>query len=328
MKLTLEALQVLDAIDRKGSFAAAAAELFRVPSALTYTVQQLEQDLGVTLFDRQGRRAKLTPAGFELLTEGRQLLRAATDLECRIQQVAKGWETELVIAVDTIIGSENLNPLIADFLQLNSGTRLKVVEEVLGGNWDALLSNRAQLVIGAAGELPPGGGFATLPLMHLSFVFAAAPDHPICRLPQPLAEGVIVRHRAVAVADSSRNQPARSAGLLSGQETITVPSMAAKVAAQIAGLGVGYLPTAIARREAQAGRLRILEVEELKPGGELTIAWRPSRTGKALRWFVQQLERTEIKQRLLAHLVTTPTDKQPGKPRAGKTAAPRRSKAP
>ncbi len=313
MKLTLEALQVLDAIDRKGSFAAAAAELFRVPSALTYTVQQLEQDLGVTLFDRQGRRAKLTPAGFELLTEGRQLLRAATDLECRIQQVAKGWETELVIAVDTIIGSENLNPLMADFLLLNSGTRLKVTEEVLGGNWDALLSNRAQLVIGANSELPPGGGFATLPLMHLSFVFAAAPGHSICSLPQPLPENVIVRHRAVAVADSSRNLPARSAGLLSGQETLTVPSMAAKIAAQIAGLGVGYLPAAAARREEKAGRLRILDVEEPKPGGELIVAWRPSRTGKALRWFVQQLERAEVKAHLLQHLLPAAAAAKRGK---------------
>src|SRR5450756_1507445 len=67
MKLTLDALQVMDAIERKGSFAAAAAELHRVPSALTYTVQKLEQDLDVLLFDRGGHRARLTPAGQELM---------------------------------------------------------------------------------------------------------------------------------------------------------------------------------------------------------------------------------------------------------------------
>src|SRR4051794_19052498 len=103
MKLTLESLQVLDAIARKGSFAAAAAELFRVPSAVTYAVQKLEDDLGVALFDRGGHRAKLTPAGQELLKEGRHLLRAAGDLECRVKRVATGWEAELNIAYDDIL---------------------------------------------------------------------------------------------------------------------------------------------------------------------------------------------------------------------------------
>src|SRR6185369_12740992 len=96
-KLSLEALQVLDAIDRRGSFAAAAEELHRVPSAITYSVRQLEEGLGVELFDRRGHRAVLTQAGTALLTEGRKLLEAAADLECRVQQVAKGWESELRI---------------------------------------------------------------------------------------------------------------------------------------------------------------------------------------------------------------------------------------
>jgi len=61
-KLSLDALLVLDAIARKGSFAAAAEELHRVPSAITYTVQKLEQDLDVQLFDRSGHRARLTRA--------------------------------------------------------------------------------------------------------------------------------------------------------------------------------------------------------------------------------------------------------------------------
>ncbi len=65
--ITLDALEVLDAIDRKGSFAAAANELFRVPSAISYTVQKLEQDLDVVLFRKEGRKAVLTEAGKVLL---------------------------------------------------------------------------------------------------------------------------------------------------------------------------------------------------------------------------------------------------------------------
>ncbi|WP_133153846.1 LysR family transcriptional regulator, partial [Vibrio sp. 10N.261.55.A7] len=52
--LTLEALHILDAIDRRGSFASAAKELGRAPSSLTYQIQKLEQDLDLMIFDRSG----------------------------------------------------------------------------------------------------------------------------------------------------------------------------------------------------------------------------------------------------------------------------------
>ncbi len=53
-KLSLDALEVLKALERRGSYAAAATELFRVPSAITYAMRKLEDDLGVTIFDRRG----------------------------------------------------------------------------------------------------------------------------------------------------------------------------------------------------------------------------------------------------------------------------------
>ena len=72
--LTPEALAMMDTIARTGSFAAAARELGKVPSALTYNVRQLEDALDVLLFDRSSRQAQLTAAGEELLNEGRRLL--------------------------------------------------------------------------------------------------------------------------------------------------------------------------------------------------------------------------------------------------------------
>lgn len=290
MRLTLDAIQVLDAIDRKGSFASAANELHRVPSAITYSVQQIEEGLGVELFDRRGHRAVLTDAGRELLAEGRHLLRAAADLECRVQQVARGWESELRIAVDTLIGVEKLYRVIAEFYAENAGTRLRLSHEVLGGPWDALASGRADLAIGASGEAPSGRNFATRALGRAEMLLVAAPFHPICNEPQPLTDAVIQRHRAVSIADSSRLLPPRTFGLISGQDTLTVPSMEAKAAAHVAGLGVGFLPRWIAEREAQAGRLRILAVEPARGGVEMLIAWRPGREGKALKWFVKRLD--------------------------------------
>lgn len=301
MKLSLDALEILDAIDRNGSFAAAANELHRVPSALTYQVQKLEQDLDVLLFDRRGHRAALTEAGRELLSEGRNLLRAAGELECRVKRLATGWEPELRIALDTLVPTARLLELIDSFYREHSGTRVRVMHEVLGGAWDALLDDRADLVVGASGDGPAGGGYTAKPLGQTDFVFAVAPTHALAQEPEPLQREAVLRHRAVAVGDTSRRLPPRSIGLFTGQDVLTVPDMPAKVAAQVAGLGCGFVPAGMAAAEIAGGRLIVKEVEEEKPRGLLFYAWRPSERGKALRWFLKRLEDAAVRERLLAY---------------------------
>jgi len=293
MRLSIDALLALDAIDRKGSFAAAAHELHRVPSALTYTVQKLEEDLDVLLFDRRGHRAKLTAAGRELLTEGRHILRAAGELEAHVKRVATGWEAELRIAYDDIIPLRAILELVQVFHQQQCGTRLRIAAEVFGGCWDALAANRADLVIGASGDGPAGGGYTTRSMGNVDWVFAVAPNHPLAAAPEPLKPDDILAHRAIAVADSSRNLPPRTAGLLTGQETLTVHDMAAKLLAQHMGLGVGHLPRAVAERDAALGKLVIKQTDEGRLHSQLYLAWRSGakyKGGKALTWWIKQLE--------------------------------------
>lgn len=289
MRLSLDALLVIDAIDRKGSFAAAAHELHRVPSAVTYTVQKLEEDLDVLLFDRRGHRAKLTPAGHELLNEGRHLLHAAGDLEARVKRVATGWEAELRIAFDGLLPSAVMLDLARDFHAHASSTRLRFSTEVLGGCWDALASGRADLAIGASGDGPAGGGYQTRALGEVDWVFAVAPTHPLAAAAEPLTREDILAHRAIMVADSSRNLPPRTTGLLAGQETLTVSDTAAKLRAQVMGLGVGYLPQCLAAVAAGKGELVIRRTEEPKVSQMLYLAWRTTHRGKALKWFVEQV---------------------------------------
>jgi DNA-binding transcriptional LysR family regulator len=299
MRLTLDALTVLDAIDRKGSFAAAAEELHRVPSAMTYAVQKLEEDLDVLLFDRSGHRAQLTEAGKQLLSEGRHLLHAAAELEARVKRVATGYEVELRIAVDDVIPMERLYPLFGEFYVQDCGTRLRILTEVYGGAWDALVTGRADLVIGAPGE-GPSGGFSTRPLVSIEWLFAVAPAHPLAKVPEPIPPEEILMYRSVAAADSSRNLPPRTSGLLTGQDVLTVPDMRHKIAFQCAGLGVGYVPAHMVRAELETGRLVAKQVLETKPGMTLLTVWRTADKGKALRWFLRKLEDGKFRESLVS----------------------------
>ena len=109
---------MMDAIARSGSFAAAARELGKVPSALTYSVRQLEDALDVLLFDRRSRQATLTAAGQELLDEGRRLLEEMDAVANRVKRVATGWETQLTIAVDDVISRSTMLELCESLLCL------------------------------------------------------------------------------------------------------------------------------------------------------------------------------------------------------------------
>lgn len=289
MALSLESLEVLDAIDRNGSFAAAAHEMGKVPSALTYVVRKLEEELDVLLFDRRKHRAELTAAGRVLLEEGRHLLQAAEDLALRVKRLATGWEAELRIVLDDMLNTAVLLPVIEDFYASNPATRLRFSSEVLGGSWDALLHGRADLAIGGFPGRTGGYGVQMRPFCNVPFLFAVSPRHPLANAPEPLSEADIGRHRIIAVGDTSRNLPVRSHGVLAGQDMLVVPRMRDKLQAQLRGLGCGWLPRSWAQAHLESGQLIEKMTQEAREPVSFQLAWRSCAQGKALTWWMDKL---------------------------------------
>ncbi|AEF53791.1 LysR substrate-binding domain-containing protein [Marinomonas posidonica] len=290
--VTLEALRVLDAIHQFGSFTAAAEALFKVPSALTYTVKKLEDDLGVSLFDRTRQKAILTPAGLLVLEQGQSILDAATRLEDSIKQLESGWEPKLRIARDTALLERPLMTVVGEFLKHNRPLELTLSEEAMGGAWDALQDDRADLVIGATGELPKGH-VHTRALGELEFVFAVAPTHPLALLEGAITAMQLRQYPAIVVADSSKILPARNSGIFEARQVIRVDSMRSKIQAQCLGLGVGYLPKHRILDELKTGRLVLRQCELPRPNQMAYLAWRKEQPGRGLTWFVEQLMRQD-----------------------------------
>ena len=288
--LSLDALEVLDAIERKGSFAAAAIALNKVPSAISYTMQKLEQDLGITLFQRQGRRSVLTTAGQHLLTQGRLLLNAADDLAASTQQVATGWEPRLRIAVDQLLPNNYIYPMLKQLYQFQPDIIIDIRQEVLAGTWEALLDNRVDLIVGAV-ETPPGHkGIRSIAWQTLEMIMVAAPDHPVCQLSKPLSNQSIQHYRSVIVRDSSLRMAPLSRGLSANKRFIHVPNMAMKIQAHCLGLGIGTVPKYRVRQELLEGRLVQLEPEQPIPPSQTYLAWKISNRGQALLWLAEQLQ--------------------------------------
>jgi len=290
--IRLEALEALDAIDRYGSFAAAAAALYRVPSAVSYTINQLERELAIEVFDRSGHRAALTPAGQMLLEEGRRILLATRELGVAAQRLANRWEPELRIAIDGLVAPQDIWPTIAAFHEAQPAINLRISEEILGGTWEALIENRVDLAIGMA-QPPAGSGFARSSYRDVAFCFCCAPDHPLAAIKRPLTEDDLRAWRAVVVADSSQHLSARSAGLLDGQPRLTVASMHSKIQALEQGVGVGHCPEAWAAGSIASGRLVECALATPRAPHPTWLIWRTTAPGRGLQWFINRLQTSD-----------------------------------
>jgi DNA-binding transcriptional LysR family regulator len=311
--MTPDALAMMDAIARTGSFAAAARELGKVPSALTYSVRQLEEALDVLLFDRSSRQARLTVAGAELLHEGRRLLMEMEAVAHRVRRVASGWEPQLTIAFDDVLSVPVLFDLVQAFCELDGtaggaagagpATRLRLRSEVLAGTWEALTSRQVDLAIGVAGDFANPGGVEVRALGEMPFVFCVAPHHALAHAEQALTDAQLVRHRAVAVADTAQRLAPLTVNLLPGQDVLTVPSMRAKLEALLRGLGCGWLPQALARAQVEAGHLVQKDTARPPHPVRLSYAWHATQglpgMGRALQWWLQQLESAATRRALL-----------------------------
>lgn len=290
--LTLEALKALDAIDKKGSFAAAAESLFKVPSALTYTIKKLEQDVGVPLFDRSKQRAVLTPAGRLVLEQGREILLATNRLYDAVKQLDSGWEREIRIARDTIVNDAPLLEVVKEFIDLNTNVDVSLSVEALAGGWDALHSGRVDIVIGASGELPKGL-YHTHKIGSAKFVFAVSPCHPLAKVESAIEGEMLLAFPSIVVSDSSQFLPSRNLGLFASKQVIRVNSMRSKLEAQAKGVGVGFVPVHLAQPYLQGGALIEKECAIPRPNQDIFLAWRKGQEGKALDWFIDSLCRQQ-----------------------------------
>jgi DNA-binding transcriptional LysR family regulator len=302
--LTPDALGVVQAVAVHGSFAAAARELGLVPSAVTYRIRQLEDALDVLLFDRSSRQARLTPAGSELLSAGQQLLQDIDTMANRVKRVATGWEAEFTVAVDTALSASTVMELAESFYALQPTTRLRLREEALAGTLEAVTTGRAELALGVVVEPGTTAGINSHELGDLLFVYVVAPHHPLVSIPEPIADDVLMRHRVVAVSDSALQRSlALTLGLLTGQDVLTVPTMRAKLDAQLRGLGGGFLPEPLARPYIESGRLVVREIQRApRRTLRLSYAWRSPGNlgpGRALQWWLTQLESPTTRTALL-----------------------------
>lgn len=284
--ITLEALHILDAIDRRGSFAAAANELDRAPSSLSYQIQKLEQDLDIMIFDRSGHKANFTEAGKLILERGRDILAATEKLVNDANVLANGWELDITLAFDGIIPVSNFFSLVNDLSNVSS-TRIKLQEEILAGCWEALSADRVDLLVCPKLNTLPQDVKAEV-IGEMEMLWVAATDHYVHKRSGAFDDQAREKYRVIAIADTAREQPAISVNIIQRQPRLTVTNFSAKVEALKAGLGIGTLPKQLALSLIESGELKQITGTEAQPI-EIILAWKRNKIGEAKSWCIQYL---------------------------------------
>lgn len=267
--LTLDQMRTFAAAAQTGSFRGAAQQLHRVQSAVSHAIGNLEEQLGVQLFDRAHYRPALTPAGEALLSEVRVILAQVDGLKARARELHQGVELQLSVAVDSLF-SPDLVALALKGVQTlfpNVAVRLECVS--LGGTLDALRTGRCTVAIAVFDQLDDE--ISRDFLMPLATEAVVAPGHPLARLgrtPLRERERLFEQHLQIVVEDASQLTRGQDFGVLSPR-TWRTGDMHTKLALLRAGVGWGSLPAWLVQAELAAGTLVRLPANTLGPQGQV-----------------------------------------------------------
>ncbi|MDK1389082.1 HTH-type transcriptional activator AllS [Ensifer psoraleae] len=285
---TFEQLRVFLAVVDAGSFAGAARRLNRAVSVVSYGIANLEAQLGIELFEREGtRKPKLTAAGRTVLAEARALAHGLDGLRAKVKGLLDGLEAEVDIAVDVMLPAERLGKVLRAFAEAFPTVSLCLHVEALGAVTAAVLERKA--VIGISGPLAVGvEGVECIAAGSVPMVPVAAPDHPLGRM-ERIEPGEARNHVQLVLTDRSLFTTGQDFAVLSPR-TWRLADLGAKHALLRQGIGWGNMPLPLVRPDLESGTLLRLDMPDHK-GGIYRFAgvWRrDTPPGPAASWLLDQ----------------------------------------
>jgi DNA-binding transcriptional LysR family regulator len=289
--LTLDQLRLFLAVVDSGGFSAAARSLKRAQSAVSYGVANLERELGTALFDRGGRKPKLTQAGDELAGEARAVCSQVDRLRARAHGIAQGVEPRLAIAVDHMFPLRALVHALREFSGRYPTVSLTLHTEALGAVAELVARGICSLGIGA--EVPKWpAGLERRPLARVTMLHVAAKTHPLAGRRGPLPGHVVREYVQIVLADRSLLSQDYEIGIYS-QRRWRVLDLAAKHELLRAGLGWGGMPMHVVADDLAKKRLVRIHIEEAGSPTYEAVLFAVHRTaeppGPAGRWLVERL---------------------------------------
>jgi DNA-binding transcriptional LysR family regulator len=256
---TLDQLLVFVTVADSGGFSAAARQLNRAQSAVTYAIRALEEESGLLLFDRSGYRATLTDAGRALLPRARRLIADAEDFQRQAHGFAKGLEAGLTIAVEQFAPIGLLGQALTRLHAAHAFVRVRVLVENRNRALELLNSGQVQLALLAEGAAV-GNEFESVTWSRHELTAVASPTHPLAAANSVITAEELRPHLQLVWTPLAAALDSHDAGV-HGTDRWYVTDIQAKRELLCAGVGWGSLPDHVAAPDVASGRLVRLTLE-------------------------------------------------------------------
>jgi DNA-binding transcriptional LysR family regulator len=274
--LTIQQLRCFDAVATEGSFQAAAAKLNRSHPSVFAAVRNLEAQAGLRLFDRSGYRVVLTEAGRHFHGRVRVFLHEFAVLHGHARQLAMGEEAALRVVIGDLCPLTDMLSLLRRFFDGCPGTRLHLHFEALGGPWERLFDDEADLIFHHIDKSDPRLEYIDLCSERLLPV--VAPNFLKFPLSDEITPEQMRDYVQCVIRDTARHSPRRDYYLIEGARFWTVSDQLMKKEIILQGMGWGHLPGFLIAGELRDGRLLSIAGRHLRGGGgELVAARRRDR---------------------------------------------------
>ncbi|SFF75098.1 DNA-binding transcriptional regulator, LysR family [Novosphingobium sp. CF614] len=286
---SLDHLRTFLCVVEEGSFNAAARKLGRAISVVSYAIAQLEAQLGVHLFDREGsRKPRLTEAGRALLSEAHAITDDVDALLAKVRSLKQGLEAELSFTVDVMVPENVLARLLRDFQARFPTVPLRLHVEALGAVAALVLEGRATLGI-AGPDILDLAEIERETIGSVELVAVAAPSHPLA-LARRIAPGEARKHLQLVLTDRSPLTEGRDFSVFSPR-TWRLADLGAKHALLKEGIGWGSMPRHRVQADLESGALVELRLPESATMDYALVAlWRKDcPPGPAAVWVLDEL---------------------------------------
>jgi DNA-binding transcriptional LysR family regulator len=306
-RLTLDQMRALIAVAETGSFSAAARKLGRVQSAISQSIQSLEDTLGVQLFDRDAKTPKLNETGRVLLQDAYGLVHGAEALRARAESIAGNIEPELTLAVDSMFPNVVLMETLREFGKEFPNVSVTLFTEGLGAAEQRLRDGVARLGIYSPLSTAQSNDLEWEPMTAIRMVPVVAANHALAKEKAPLERHTLEQYVQLVLTDRTPLSQNLRGGIVS-LHIWRFAELNTRLEFLLAGFGWCNMPRHMVDEHIRAGRLKELELKD-RANLELprhVVYDRGRPPGKAGRWFIGDL-RKRLAMCLSANVATTPT---------------------
>jgi DNA-binding transcriptional LysR family regulator len=263
--MTIDQLLAFKAVASLGTFAAAAAALHKSQPAISKLVQNLEAELGISLFDRSAYRATLTDTGKLFLERAAEVVASTESLHSFGLALGRGGEPVVRLVLDAVTPLEPVLLVLRDVQSLFPAVRYELRTERLAGAIEALRDASADLAIASRHGMDARIMTAQR-FMGVRIVPVVSRSHPLAAVGGPAPATLLRKHPQVVLRDSARGDLTHTLNVLEGGLRWTVTDVASKLQIIEAGMGWGGLPEHIVAPGLRNGTLVELTVRQFDVG--------------------------------------------------------------